>query len=391
MRDYKTALTPIGASDEMVTKVVGERVLAVICAAMLCCTLLVGLWPFSPHPKNQVAWLESGNGLRFGHHGTILSADAFKPTDLEGGAPCSLEIWFKPGLINVSNTMLAFYSPEKLVSFSLHQSTDDLVFQRQNGSRQGRVSEVHILVEDVLHQGTAAFITLTAGAQGTAIYVDGAPVNSYSYFGPSSRDFAGQLVVGDSPVESDSWSGDLRGLAIYDRELTSTEVIEHFNSWTKNGRPAISEKEGPAALYLFDERAGSVIHNRAGSAPDLYIPDHYLIARKPLLEVPWKEYQGGWGYYSKVLVNIGGFIPFGFVFCAYFSSALHLKHTQLKTILLGFTVSLTIEVLQVFIPVRDSGMTDVITNTLGTALGTMVFQWKVTRAILSRGGISIEL
>jgi len=376
----------------MVTKVVWDRLLAVISAAILCGTLVVGLWPLTPHPKNQVAWLENGNGLRFNHYGTILSSDGFKPTDFEGGAPCSLEIWSKPRSIYDINitTMLAFYSPEKLVSFSLRQSTSDLVFQRQNWNRLGRVSEVHIDADDVLRQGTAAFITLTASAQGTAIYVDGALAKSSSHFGLSSRDFAGQLVVGNSPVANDSWTGDLRGLAIYDRQLTSMEVIEHFNSWTKNGRPAISEKEGPAALYLFDERAGSVIHNRAGSAPDLYIPDHYLIVRQTLLEVPWKEYHSGWDYDKDILINIGGLIPLGFVFCAYFSSALHLRRTLLITILLGFTVSLTIEVLQGFIPTRNSGMTDVITNTLGTAIGALVFQWKITQAIFSRVGIAIE-
>ena len=388
--DHETQWMPRSASNEMVTKVVWDRVLAVTCAAILCSILLAGLWPLTPYPKNKVAWLENGHGLHFGHYGTILSADAFKPTDVEGGAPCSLEIWSKPGLINESNTMLAFYSPEQLVSFSLHQSTDDLFFQRQNRNRQGRVSKVHIYVDNVLRQGTATFITLTASAQGTAIYVDGALAKSSSHFGLSSRDFAGQLVVGTSPVENQSWSGDLLGLAIYDRMLTSTEVLEHFNSWTKNGRPAISGKEGPAALYLFDERGGNVIHNRAGLAPDLYTPDHYLIAHQALLEVPWEEYHPGWGYYEDILINIGGFIPLGFIFHAYFSSVLHLNRTRLITILLGFTVSLTIEALQGFIPTRDSGMTDVITNTLGTAIGAMVFQWKFTQTFFSRVGIPIE-
>ena len=48
------------------------------------------------------------------------------------------------------------------------------------------------------------------------------------------------------------------------------------------------------------------------------------------------------------------------------------------------------EVLQGFIPVRASGLTDVITNTLGTVIGTMVFPWKITQTIFLRVGIPIE-
>jgi glycopeptide antibiotics resistance protein len=35
-------------------------------------------------------------------------------------------------------------------------------------------------------------------------------------------------------------------------------------------------------------------------------------------------------------------------------------------------------------------MTDIITNTLGTAIGAMLFQWKITEAVFSRLGIPIE-
>jgi len=374
----------------MIRKIVWDRLLAVACAGVLCGILGLGLWPFTAHPKNEVAWLEDGNGLHFGDHGTILSSRPFQPADAAGGAACSLEIWAQPGWVQSEGTLLGFYGPENLVSFSLYQYKRGLVFQRRFRDRQHRAGEVHVYIDDAFHQGRPSFITITASPRGAAIYLDGVLAESSSRFGLSSRDFTGRLVIANSPVADDSWSGELRGLAIFDQELTATQVLEHFSSWTKNGGPEISGNGSPVALYLFDERAGSVIHNRAGSAPDLTIPDHYLILRQKLLEVPWREFYPRWSYLEDVLVNIGGFIPLGFVFCAYFSSVRHLKRALWITIFFGFAVSFTIEVLQSYIPVRNSGMTDVITNTLGTAIGAIMFPWKITRALLSRAGITVD-
>jgi hypothetical protein len=367
-----------------------DKLLSVASAAVLCGILAIGLWPFSPHPNNQVAWLENENGLHFGDYGTILSSGAFEPADSAGWALCSLEIWLQPGLIEDSNTILAFDNPENLVSFSIHQNIKDLVFQREFRDQQQRLSEVKIQIDNVFRKDRQAFITITSSAQGTAVYVDGALVKTSPHFGLSSRDFVGQLVIANSPVANDSWSGQLRGLAIFDRDLTAAEVLQHFNTWTKNGQPVISEKEEPVALYLFEERAGSVVRNNVASAPDLYIPDHYLILHQAFLELPWKEFHAGWGYYKNLIINIGGFLPLGFVFCAYFSSVRHYKRAPFITILLGATVSLTIEILQAYIPTRDSGMTDVITNTFGTAIGVLLYGWKVTHAILTNVGVPID-
>jgi hypothetical protein len=371
-------------------KWVSDKLLAATCAAVLCGILMAGLWPFTPHPKNHVAWLANGNGLHFGEYGTILSSSAFQPADSAGWAPCSLEIWAQPGLTEDTNTLLGFYSSENLVSFSMHQSIKDLVFQRGYRDRQQRLRVVKINIDDVFRQDRQAFITITSSTQGTAIYIDGVLVKTSTHLGLSSRDFAGQLVVANSPVANDSWSGRLRGLAIFDRELTAAEVLQHFNTWTKSGQPEISGKEDPLALYLFEERAGNVVHNHVASAPNLYIPDHYLILHQVFLELPWKEFHAGWGYYKNLIINIGGFVPLGFVFCAYFSSVRHYKRAQFITILLGATVSLTIEVLQAYIPTRDSGMTDVITNTLGTALGAPLYGWKAVQSVLEMAGFPVR-
>ena len=81
--------------------------------------------------------------------------------------------------------------------------------------------------------------------------------------------------------------------------------------------------------------------------------------------------------WEDVAVNIGGFIPLGFFFGAYFSATRRIKRAIWLTIGMGFVVSLTIEVLQSFLPTRDSGMTDLFTNTLGTALGALLWMWSM--------------
>ncbi len=351
----------------------------VLCFAVLCGILVAGLWPFHS-PKNEVSWLRSENGIRFGEYGTALSSGLLKMIKVQDESSCSLEIWLQPGLTHDTNTFFAFYTPRDSVKFSLHQSNTDLVLQSQiRNDHQTRTRRMY--VENIFRQEKPVFITIASDAQGTAIYIDGALVRTSPQFRFSSKDCTGQLVVGDSPVSSDSWSGQLRGLAIYNKDLTAAQVSQHYEGWTKKGRPDIDEDERNVAMYLFNEHTGNVIHNQVIQGVDLYIPQRYLILHEIFLEPPWKEFQPDWGYWKNVLINIAGFIPFGFFSYAYFSSARPIKRAALATITLGATISLTIEILQAYLPTRQSGMTDLITNTLGTSLGAMMYRLALVRTV----------
>jgi len=97
-------------------------------------------------------------------------------------------------------------------------------------------------------------------------------------------------VLGDSPGQTDSWTGQFLGFAVYNRELTPQQLLKHYQSWTQAGRPEIRNAEGNVALYLFDERAGNIVHNRVNSGVDLSIPEKYVVLDQIFLEPFWKEF-----------------------------------------------------------------------------------------------------
>jgi hypothetical protein len=302
------------------------RIPAFICALVLCGILVLGLWPFHRR-KNDVSWLGNENGLRFGRDGTILSSGTFQMPGSQDEASSSLEIWLQPGLTSDSNTLLTFSTPENPLQFSLHQYHSNLILQRKTQSEHRTAT---IGIEGVFRQIKPVFITITSGAQETVMYVDGALAERFRHF-RLGKDFTGQLVIGASPVERDSWQGELRGLAIYHCELTAAQVLHHYGTWAKQGRPHLSNNEGVIALYIFDEHVGQVAHDAVRPGIDLNIPERYSLLHQTFLQPFWKEYRPGWDEWRDDLMNIIGFVPLGFFFCAYLSSIPRIKRPALAT------------------------------------------------------------
>jgi len=368
-------------SDKHTRQVIVSRALGAGCIGVLCCILAAGLTPFNPYPKNEVSWQTGKNGLRFGENGTIFTAGSFQTAGSPDGAMCTIELWLEPAF--EFDTIVAFYSPENPLRFRLQQKMDNLLVLRDIRDPNGHLRTAGMEIDHVFKRRKRVFITLASGADGTSAYVDGKLAAHSQTLGLTSHDMSGRLIIGTSPTVDTAWSGELLGFAVYHSELSATEVREHYDSWTQRGHPEGIEKERVAALYEFDEQGGNVVHNRAGSAPDLQIPKHFLVLHKPMLTLPWKEYRPGWGYLEDLSINIAGFIPLGFMFFLFFS-ARNIRRAALKTVILGGLVSLFIEVSQAYIPVRSSGMTDIITNTSGTALGVVLCQFQPVRRILSR-------
>jgi VanZ like family/Concanavalin A-like lectin/glucanases superfamily len=362
--------------------------LRTICALVLLGILVAGLWPFHA-PKNQVRWLAGSNGLFFKRHGSIVSAGAFTSNSSDGDNACSIEISLAPNRLDSSGTILAFYRPEsRLAPFALRQSLADLVILRtgQDTAHSSRKSKIYI--NDLFRHRLPVLITIVSGESGTSVYADGALVRKSSNFRFSIGDLTGKLIAGNSPTTTDNWSGQLRELAIYKRQLSPDEISGRYANFAKGEQASLTENAGAIASYRFDEGAGSVVHNRVDPATDLTIPERFFILHAQFLENPRSEFRPDWNYWKNVGINIGGFVPLGFFFSAYLLTLHRTKRAVAITIVLGFAVSLTIEVLQAFLPTRDSGMTDLITNTLGTAIGAAACMWMMKRFWLARMGVS---
>jgi hypothetical protein len=290
-------------------------------------------------------------------------------------------------------------------------------------------------IKNALIENQDVFISITSGKKGTAIYMNGKPVKYYprhrmlaGYKGGPLR-----LIAGNSPAGQSYWRGHLLGLAIYNNVLTPNQVSTNYRSSLKSDFSSIKREKSLIALYPFDEKKGAIIHNRADSRAEMTIPEIFHPVERTILEPPWHDFQFNWSFASDVSINILGFIPFGFFMCVYLMnldariymrnkgesplpkqkwysftnklgfliksemtipylhgnnvkeldvpSEMNLRPSRLTlfyttyviAIILGFGFSLSIELLQIYLPTRYSQLTDVICNVTGTLLGIAIF------------------
>jgi hypothetical protein len=362
------------------------RTLGALCALILCVILTAGLWPFCA-PKNDVEWLKGANGLRFGSHGIVASVDGFRTASPDGAS--SLEILLQPARVDGSGTILAFdSSPDPQFPFALLQFGTNLAFKRGRVDSQGKMVRPWLQMDRILEKHNRMLLTITGGKDKTAVYINGVPVKVSSGFGFVSGDLTGRLVLGSSTTD-DSWPGQIAGLAVYDYSLTPFEAESHFERWARGQSPVINTGKAPVALYLFDEDTGSIVHDRMGSGNDLVIPARYFALHPSFLSSPLGPFRNrwagwrGWSYWSGAFLNVAGFVPLGFFFTVYFSLVRPIPRPRVVVLVLGLTISLVIETAQYFLPTRDSGVNDLITNTLGTAVGVALYRPILIRKFLA--------
>lgn len=360
-----------------------RKKLGALCWVAIAAILICTLWPFNPFPRNGAHWLRGGTGIEFDRAGVVLSK---LPLNFErdvASESCTVELLLRPASVDAAYTILGFYVPDSPRQFLVRQWTDGLLVSHGFVDKPDKFRSAKFDVDHAFHPGRLLLVTITSGPNGTAVYLDGRESQVFPRFRVSQRDLAGQIVLGTAPADYQPWLGEVHGLAIYSKELTSADAYRHYLDWTGAGAHAF-DADGAVARYTFTEAAGREVRNDVGGGPDLQIPGSFSVPHKVLLRSPVKEFNKNWGYVNDVVLNIAGFLPLGLIVCSYLACTKTRPAAILYSIFVGGTLSFVIEVLQAYIPRRVSGITDIITNTLGAALGALLVQSSVVRRILAK-------
>ena len=217
-------------------------------------------------------------------------------------------------------------------------------------------------VDYLFRKNDSLMLGIHSDISGLSVFADGRLMLSktgYSLSRLSGLRTQVLLILGNSPTGESPWKGDLLGLSI-DQDTGRTQ----------------SPQDNIITFAQTGKESGAFLRTEGKTPFSFFIPSSYRPIKRTVLFPPWKETSFNRSFLIDVIVNILGFIPFGFVFYAWRRDSATGKDfsTVLFVVLLGAGISLAIELLQVFLPTRDTSLTDLIANILGTYVGIWLFR-----------------
>lgn len=327
---------------------------------------VAGLWPFNFVPKNRIRWLPAGAGLAFDRYGQVYSvAPISSPNRSDGAAEATIELVFTPSQsYHTASTVLAFVNQGE-VSFAIGQSLTNLFLQGSFINGKGKRA-ARLWIDGACGHAEELFVIVTLDTRHADVYLDGQLATSFPV-SIQADNLSGRLLVGHNVKDGGPWSGSVARLAIFEGTLDAAGISRRYEQWTRTRHLDMDVNHGGVA-YDFVTPAGDFVSNVVETGPALIVPKTFRLLKPTVLE--WPEHLNLSAVVDAV-VNIAGFVPFGLgtCLCLRLSTGWSISRCVAMTILAGVSVSLVIELLQVFLPTRDSSLVDVVTNILGTAIG----------------------
>lgn len=339
-------------------------------------------------PKNHVKWSDAGVGLTFKRFAIAHTKDFFSSVARLSGSCLTIECAVEPEFSKRSGFrfLLLFHDGRDEHQLVVGQWRSSIfIMNGDDYSYQRKIPRISVQLDDKAHR--AQLMTIVSSASGTAVYLDGHLKKRKSGLVLKLPDKVEQtrLVVGNNLRGNLPWNGKISGLALYDRAIEEEKILKHYQTWYRGNSFNSFKPDAPQLLYAFDEGKGNIVHNRIGPGLDLMVPEKMQALRKSVLSWPQINKTTMQNVIRDVVVNLLGFIPLGLVLTATLN---RLEGVGGRTIwaavlLYSFCFSLIIEIVQIWMPSRDSSILDLILNTFGGWLGVVLYnicrRWVGTR------------
>jgi VanZ like family/Concanavalin A-like lectin/glucanases superfamily len=361
------------------------KYLVVLSVAILFGILIFGLKPNGFYFSNGVNWIIDQPGIRFTKYGIAYSSPFVELIGDNISEPngFSIEMVLKPKnyLKERVNFILSLHNGKDSNQLLMGQWGSWIILMNGDDYDHKRRTK-RIAVDIASLSPTTRFVTITTGQEGTEVYLDGQFVRRKKNLtlkipnGSKTR-----LLLGNSVDGKRSWQGDIYGLALYGYTLTAQDAALHFDKWNKVKNFSFAKKEKPFALYVFDEKVGERAFDHAGGNNHLKIPSRFHILEKKILSSIWTTFKFTRIIIRDIIINFAGFIPLGFFLTATFNKlgGAFEKQDVLIAVSFCFAVSLIIEIFQAWLPSRSSDILDLILNTLGALIGSIMYKFFVVQ------------
>jgi VanZ family protein len=333
--------------------------------------LCAGLWPFN---------FLAANGLYFNStHGLFLEPlvtayTTTPPEKLTGMKQFTVFLSLVSSQFSTNGyaRILTYSIGEDEMNLMVGQWENGLVFKVRSANR---LHPIHFETSDIFKNGKKCDLTIVFNGDKLILYKDGKKRNVRKT-GPLN--FSGwngsyPLVIGSEADGKFPWAGQIYSIKIFDQALSKKEIRD-LSERKPNVLPLID--------YSFEEADKRTIRDHGvGQPADMTVPHYFKPYKRTFLESPWKEFLDYRHNMKDLLINVIGFIPLGFLLPICFArKRFSFIKALFLSILIGFSISITIEALQAFLPTRSSGTADLITNTSGTAMG--VFLYKIFKRFI---------
>ncbi|RJQ68223.1 MAG: hypothetical protein C4519_23490 [Desulfobacteraceae bacterium] len=327
-------------------------------------------------PANSVRWAAEGPGISFEQYGIAYT----DPIDMAsaGERGFSLEIAIQPEKIGGGfHFVLLAHDGDDARQLLIGQWRSTLIVMH-GADYENRRKTPKIIVDIGKSPDKALLVSIASGAKGTQLFLNGAlkkenPALRLQW--PASDQGAGaRLVLGNSVYGHSSWRGAIAGLAVYAHRLSPFQVRRHYAGWRERGDFGFAKPDAPEMLFLLDEGTGELARDQSGNGYHLTVPAYMRILKKEVLLLPWHMGRAQWNYGKDAILNFIGFWPLGFLVAAALDRGRRIReYYRPAAILICFMFSLSIEMGQVWIPSRSSSLLDLILNTSGAGVGTLLF------------------